>query len=73
MPLTEKRTHLANIIDKHVKQTLKNGGNDEDLLVSMYDFGSAGYQEVIYAVIDEWHGLKAKIQSSSSFRPALDS
>jgi hypothetical protein len=39
MPLTEKRTHLANIIDKHVKQTLKNGGNDEDLLVSMYDFG----------------------------------
>lgn len=37
MPLTEKQTHLAILIDKHVKQIIKNGGNDEDLLVEMYD------------------------------------
>jgi len=28
MPLTEKLNHLASIIDKYVKQTIKNGGND---------------------------------------------
>lgn len=38
MPLTEKQNHLASIIDKYVKQTIKNGGNDEDLLTSMYTY-----------------------------------
>ena len=38
MPLTEKQTHLASIIDRYVKQTIKNGGNDEDLLMSMYEY-----------------------------------
>jgi hypothetical protein len=38
MPLTERQTHLASIIDKYVKQTIRNGGSDEDLLVSMYDY-----------------------------------
>ena len=38
MPLTAKQIHLAVIIDKYVKQTIKNGGDDEDLLVSMYEY-----------------------------------
>ena len=38
MALSEKQNHLASIIDKYVKQTIKNGGNDEDLLTSMYDY-----------------------------------
>ena len=38
MPLTEKQNHLASIIDEYVKQTIKNGGNDEDLLTSMYAY-----------------------------------
>ncbi len=37
MPLTEKQTHLATLIDKHVKQIINNGGDDEELLVSMSD------------------------------------
>ncbi len=37
MPLTEKQTHLARIIEKHVNQIVDNGGGDEELLVSMYD------------------------------------
>jgi hypothetical protein len=28
MPLTEKQTHLACIIDKCVKETIRNGGDD---------------------------------------------
>jgi hypothetical protein len=40
MPLTEKQKHLAIIIDKYVVQTINNGGDDEDLLVSMYEYMS---------------------------------
>ena len=38
MPLTEKQIRLASIIDKYVKQIIKNGGDDEDLLISMYEY-----------------------------------
>jgi hypothetical protein len=38
MPLTKNQIRLAVIIDKYVKQTIKNGGDDEDLLVSMYEY-----------------------------------
>ena len=38
MPLTDRQTRLASIIDEHVLRTLANGGNDEDLLVSLYDY-----------------------------------
>jgi len=38
MPLTEKQIRLAVSIDKYVKQTIKNGGDDEDLLVSMHEY-----------------------------------
>ena len=38
MPLTEKQIRLAIIIDKYVKKTIKDGGDDEDLLVSMYEY-----------------------------------
>jgi hypothetical protein len=37
MPLTEPQKRLAQKIDKHVHRILANGGDDEDLLVSMYD------------------------------------
>ena len=37
MPLTEKQKRLAMQIDQHVQRTVANGGDDEDLLVSMYD------------------------------------
>lgn len=37
MPLTETQKRLARKIDLHVKRTIVKGGNDEDLLVSMYD------------------------------------
>ena len=38
MPLTERQKHLAKIIDEHVRQVIRNGGDDEDLLVSAHDY-----------------------------------
>ena len=38
MPLTEKQKHLARDIDKYVKRTTKDGGDDQDLLVSMHAY-----------------------------------
>ena len=38
MPLTDRQTRLASIIDEPVLRTLANGGNDEDLLVSLHDY-----------------------------------
>ena len=40
-----------------------------DLLIEALE--PQGYEMI--SARSEWHGLKAKIQSSSSFRPALDS
>lgn len=37
MPFTEKQKQLARKIDLHVKRIIVNGGDDADLLVSMYD------------------------------------
>ena len=37
MPLTRKQIRLATLIDKHVEQIIKDGGGDEELLVSMSD------------------------------------
>ena len=38
MPLTEKQIDLARIIDRYVKQLYRNGGSDEDLLMTMYEY-----------------------------------
>ena len=38
MPLTEHQTKLALTIDQHVKSVLGAGGDDEALLVSLYDY-----------------------------------
>jgi hypothetical protein len=40
MPLTEKQKHLAIIIDNYVNQIIDNGGDNEDLLLSMYEYMS---------------------------------
>ena len=34
---SKKKIRLATLIDKHVNQIIENGGDDEELLVSMYD------------------------------------
>ena len=38
MPLTEQKKRLARKIDRHVNRIVANGGDDEELLVSMYDY-----------------------------------
>ena len=38
MRLTEQKKRLARKIDLYVKKTIVMGGDDEDLLVSMYDY-----------------------------------
>lgn len=37
MSLTEAHIHIAETLDRHVKQTLASGGTEE-LLVSLYDY-----------------------------------
>lgn len=37
MPLTEQKKRLARKRDRHVNRILANGGDDEDLLISMSD------------------------------------
>ena len=34
----DRREQLAHQIDTHVKQTIADGGGDEELLTSMYDY-----------------------------------
>jgi hypothetical protein len=38
VPLTSKQIRLATLINEHVEEIIGNGGDDEDLLVSMYDY-----------------------------------
>ena len=38
MPLTRKQIRLATLIDNHVERIIKDGGGDEELLVSIYDY-----------------------------------
>jgi len=38
MPLTEQHIRLAVTIDRHVNQVVANGGGNEELLMSMYDY-----------------------------------
>jgi len=72
MPLTAKQLRLAVIIDKYVKQTIKNGGDDKDLLISMYEYMGTFKQLLDSSTQQEMNELCQRYDGSYRFAFLLE-
>ncbi len=72
MALTPEQLHLATLIDDHVNQVVIAGGDDEALLVSMYDYKDAFKRLMDTSTGDEMDQLCARFDGFYRYAKSLE-
>ena len=71
-PIPEQQLSLARTIDQHVKQVIADGGDDERLLVSMYDYMGSFKQLMDMSTEEEMQLLCARYSGFYRFSKLLE-
>ncbi len=72
IPLTQKQIQLARRIDEHVGHVIANGGDDEDLLRSLYDYMDAFKQLMDMSTTEEMNTLCQRYDGFYRFAKLLE-